>query len=137
LVNPVIFTEIYHIKIDSPILITSIRIIFQKKCFSHLATANAKPLIGRKNGAMSIAPITTATEFCNNHRAAIALDKNTSIQYSLSDWASFFTFSATACLSSQVSSKKSILSKIRFTLSESVSDFLLIISSTLICSVII
>ena len=66
------------------ILPNNIFIVFQKKCFSHLATAKDIPLIGLSSGAISMAPITTATEFCSNQSAAMILDKNIAIQYILS-----------------------------------------------------
>jgi hypothetical protein len=52
----------------------------QKNFFSQIAIAKEIPFIGLKRGAISIAQITTATEFCSNQRAAITPDKNISIQ---------------------------------------------------------
>jgi hypothetical protein len=48
--------------------------------FTPFAIEKLRALIGRNKGAINMAPITTATEFCNNHRVAITLDKNISIQ---------------------------------------------------------
>ena len=52
-----------HIRIDATIEITSTLNATQKKLCAHLATAKATQLIGLKSGAISIAQITTATEF--------------------------------------------------------------------------
>jgi hypothetical protein len=85
--------------------------------FTHFDTAKLTALIGRNNGAINMAHITTATEFWSNHRVAITLDKNISIQYNLSSLTCSFIWVATVSLSSFSSSKKSILSKKLLTLS--------------------
>jgi hypothetical protein len=77
-----------------------------------------------------MAQITTATEFCNNHKEAITQDKNISIQKSLSGVESCLTFLATSAFLSGSKSKNSILLKNLVILSHQVSDFLLIFSST-------
>jgi hypothetical protein len=71
-----------------------------KNFFSHLAIQYAIPFIGLKNGAISIAPIITATEFCNKPREAIIQERKISIRYNLSALACSFTFLATSHLSS-------------------------------------
>jgi uncharacterized alpha/beta hydrolase family protein len=70
----------YHIKIDNKIeYIKTLKAVMKNFCH-HLAIEKLNQFIGLKSGAISMAQITTATEFCNNHRAAITLDKIISIQ---------------------------------------------------------
>jgi hypothetical protein len=74
------YETIVHIKIDNKIeYINTFKAIVKNFC-AHLAIAKETPFIGLKRGAISIAQITTATEFCKSHSAAIRLDKIISIQ---------------------------------------------------------
>jgi len=84
---------------------------FIKNFFHQLAIAKLSQFIGLSNGAISIAQITTATEFCRSHSAAIELDKKISIQYSLSQAVSSFTFFATISFSQSSRARNSILLK--------------------------
>jgi len=120
---------INHINIETNELIIRTLIELIKNFFSHLAIPKAIPFIGLRKGAINIAPIITATEFCNKPNDAIIQDKNISIQYNLSGFASFFTLIATSVFSSFSNSKNSILLNQELTLSQKVSFFLFIISS--------
>jgi len=129
LYNHVTFITINHMKIETKELIRRTFIEFIKNFFSHLAIQNAIPFIGLKKGAISIAPIITATEFCSNQSDAIIQDKNISIRYNLSGLSCILTFFATSHFSSCFNSRISILLKKLCILSQNVSDFLLIFSS--------
>jgi hypothetical protein len=61
--NQTNFVVIYQVKTDIIILIPNALKGILKKFFSPLAIANHIPFIGLKNGAISMAQITTATEF--------------------------------------------------------------------------
>jgi hypothetical protein len=100
LYNQVKLITINHIKIETNELITRTLTELIKNFFSHLAIPKAIPFIGLRKGAISIAPIITATEFCNNQSDAIIPERNISIQYNLSGLASFLTFIATSHFSS-------------------------------------
>jgi len=109
--NHEILTAKYQVITDKNTLQIITFTAVQKNFLSHIDIAKEIPFIGLKRGAISMAQIITATEFCNNQRAAITHDKNISIRYNLSGIESSFTFIATFALFSQVNSKKSILSK--------------------------
>lgn len=79
-VHPNIRVAIYPTKIESIIEKSKHIKATLKNLSPPLAIVKPSPLIGRRSGAISIAPIITATEFCNNHRVAIILDKNISSQ---------------------------------------------------------
>gem|GEM_PF-1369375 len=113
---------IAHINIDATIESKSTLKATLKNFCAHLAIAKATQLIGLSNGAINMAHITTATEFCNNHKAAIQLDKNISIQYNLSQAASDLTFKTTSSFCSFSSHKNSIPSKKVLTFSSFVSS---------------
>jgi hypothetical protein len=80
LYNQVKFITKNHIKIETNAEIKNTLSDVTKNFLSHLAIQKAIPFIGLKNGAISIAPIITATEFCNKPSEAIIQDKKISIQ---------------------------------------------------------
>jgi hypothetical protein len=103
--------KIYHIKIEAQILINKTFKDMKRAFFSHELIQRATPLIGLKRGAISIAPIITATEFWIKPRVAIELERKISNQYNLSHLEYSFVLIAISCLSSGFNSKIAIFSK--------------------------